>query len=221
MGRAVAWFPLVGTLIGVITAATLLVAEQLWPRVVAVLLALIIEARLTGAFHEDAVADFCDGMGGGRDPDHTRQIMKDSRIGSYGALGLGLAVGLRACLMYSLDGAIEAALAIVAAATAGRLVAVIAMFATPAVVGASGLGSAISASVRTRDLTLAVVTALPGVVPFAVMAPVQTLCALIGIAVFLLWYRALVIRRIGGSTGDCLGFAAYAGQLLFLMAAAT
>ena len=66
MGRAVAWFPLVGALVGVVTAGVLLLMDELWPRWIAVLIALIVEARLTGAFHEDAVADFCDGVGGGR-----------------------------------------------------------------------------------------------------------------------------------------------------------
>ena len=221
MGRAVAWFPLVGALVGVVTAGVLLLVDELWPRWIAVLIALIVEARLTGAFHEDAVADFCDGVGGGRDPEHARQIMKDSRIGSYGALGLMLAVGLRAGLMYSLDGFRETAVAVVAAATAGRLIAVATMFITPAVPGSQGLGSSVTSSVRPRDFTLAIVTALPGLLPFAVLAPVELFCASIALVVFLLWFRALVIERVGGSTGDCLGFAAYVGQLVILMAAAT
>jgi adenosylcobinamide-GDP ribazoletransferase len=221
LGRAAAWFPLVGALVGAVTAVTMLLTDQWWSRVVAVVVALIVEARLTGAFHEDAVADFCDGVGGGRDPEHTRQIMKDSRIGSYGALGLLLAVGLRAVLMVSLIDPIAAAFAIVAAATTGRLIAVIAMFATPAVAGASGLGSAVTTSVRPRDVALAVVTSLPGLLPFAVIAPIELLGALTAIAVFLVWFRRLVVRRVGGITGDCLGFVVYVGQLLVLMAAAT
>jgi adenosylcobinamide-GDP ribazoletransferase len=221
LGRAAAWFPLVGALVGAVTAGTMLLADQWWPRVVAVVVALIVEARLTGAFHEDAVADFCDGVGGGRDPEHTRQIMKDSRIGSYGALGLMLAVGLRAGLMVSLDSVISAAFAIIAAATAGRLIAVIAMFTMPAVAGSSGLGSAATTTVRPRDVALAVVTSLPGLLPFAVIAPIELLGALIAIGAFLLWFRVLVVKRVGGITGDCLGFAVYVGQLLVLMAAAT
>ena len=63
--RAVAWFPLVGALVGAITAGVAIAAMTLWPTVIAVLLALIVEARLTGAFHEDSIADFCDAFGGG------------------------------------------------------------------------------------------------------------------------------------------------------------
>ena len=218
LGRAVGWFPLVGALVGLATAGTLLLAEQLWPRLVAVLLAFIVEARLTGAFHEDAVADFCDGMGGGRDPNHIRQIMKDSRIGTYGALGLALALALRVALTYSLPLA-QTAFAIIAAATFGRLLAATTMFVVPSGPAIEGLGKDVTSAVRGRDLTIAVLTALPGFLPFAVQSPLAALSALAAAAVFLLWFRSLLIRKIGGSTGDCLGFAAYAGQLLVLMAA--
>jgi adenosylcobinamide-GDP ribazoletransferase len=241
LGRAVGWFPLVGALVGVATAGTLLLAEQVWPRLVAVLLAFIVEARLTGAFHEDAVADFCDGVGGGRDPNHVRQIMKDSRIGTYGALGLVLALALRVALTYSLPLA-QTAFAIIAAATFGRLLAAAAMLVVPAAGGPQspggseprtatenrlspsrpaieGLAKDVTSAVRGRDLTIAVLTALPGFLPFAVQSPLASLSAIAAAAIFLLWFRSLLIRKIGGSTGDCLGFAAYAGQLLVLLAA--
>lgn len=217
LGRAVGWFPLVGALVGVATAGTLLLADQIWPRLVAVLLAFIVEARLTGAFHEDAVADFCDGMGGGRDASHIRQIMKDSRIGSYGALGLGLALALRIALTYSLPPAMTA-FAIIAAATFGRFLAAATLFIIPPAPMGEGLGKDVSTAVRSRDLALAVLTAMPGVLPFAVKSPTALFSTLVAAAIFIVWLRSLLMRKIGGSTGDCLGFAAYVGQLLVLLA---
>ncbi len=234
LGRAVAWFPLIGSLVGAVTAGTMLLASELWSPLVAVVLALIVEARLTGAFHEDAVADFCDGVGGGRDPARVREIMKDSRIGSYGVLGLTLALALRAALTYSLiaGGAnvIAAAFAIVAASTLGRLLAVIAMVTTPPVPSTSvvagptsaskTLGRDVGAGVRTQDVVVALITSLPGLLPFALGASLAMLAAGATAVVFLIWFRALLMRRVGGATGDCLGFAAYVGQLLLLLAAA-
>lgn len=254
LSRAVAWFPLIGALIGTITAATMLLAEQVWPRLVAVLLALAVEARLTGAFHEDAVADFCDGVGGGRDPAHARQIMKDSRIGSFGAVGLTLGIALRAALMYSLDSAL-ATFAIIAASTFGRLLAVISMAITPPAPSAaieaapaarpnaeppraadhkpaaasgtvtgnlparSSLAKSVTSNMRPSDVALAFVTALPGLIPLAFISPSSlAFAALAGLA-FTLWFRPFLVRHVGGSTGDCLGFAAYVGQLLLLLAA--
>jgi cobalamin synthase len=303
LGRAVAWFPLVGAVVGSITAGTMLLAEQVWPRLVVVIVALVIEALITGAFHEDAVADFCDGVGGGRNPEHVRQIMKDSRIGSYGALGLTLGVSLRAALMYALAESLTLP-AIIAAATLGRLTAVAVMATTPpaptaergpnvaasplpcasvagrgtnaaaspaplapiagepnvaadslspasrahrsfgvapnppspaSAAGRAGkpaanptsiasfaptsLASTFGRGIRTRDVALAFAMALPGLLPFALAAPLRLLCAVLATITFLLWFRPLVMREVGGATGDCLGFAVYAAQLLLLLAA--
>ena len=218
LGRAVAWYPFVGAVIGAITAATLLLTEHLWPRIVAVLLALVVEARITGAFHEDAVADFCDGVGGGRDPAHARQIMKDSRIGAFGALGLLFALALRVTLLYSLDDA-TAAFAIIAAATFGRLFTVIVMITIAPAPGTSGLASHVTSAIRGRDVVLACLISVAGVLPFALIAQMAALFAALAAALFLIWFRSLLIRRVGGTTGDCLGFAAYAGQLIVLLAA--
>lgn len=221
--RAVGWFPLVGTLIGAITAAVTLGAAPLWPAYIAVAIALIVEIRLTGAFHEDAVADFCDGFGGGQRAEDILRIMKDSRIGSYGTIGLTLALGLRAAATVALlesSTTLHAAIAIVAAATFGRVVVVATMASVrPAPIG-KGLAKDIVGGIGPRTVTLAVLTALPGLVAFLLVNPVATLLACGAALGFVIWFRSLLLRRLGGSTGDCLGFAAYAGQLLLLLAAA-
>jgi len=220
--RAVGWFPLVGALVGTITAVVALAANALWPAVVAVLIALAVEARLTGAFHEDAVADFCDAFGGGLTTEDVRRIMKDSRIGSYGAMGLVLAIGLRAALTVTTLEVMTPAMAaatIIAAATFGRLTVVALMTIVAPAPGGGGLAKDVSSGVDVRTLTFALVGAGPGVAAFAVSAPQALLAACAGSGLFLIWFRALLLRRIGGSTGDCLGFAAYAGQLILLLAA--
>ena len=89
---AVVFFPLVGGLVGGVTGSIIFGASQVWSPFVAVIIALVIEAMITGAFHEDAVADCCDGFGGGWTRADILRIMSDSRIGSFGALGLMLAV---------------------------------------------------------------------------------------------------------------------------------
>lgn len=230
LGKAVGWFPLVGAFVGAVTAGTMLAAEQVWPRIVAVLLALVVEARLTGAFHEDAVADFCDGVGGGRDPGHIRQIMKDSRIGSYGALGLVLAVALRAALVFLLPASpMFVFVAIVAASSFGRLLAVVAMGIIPSPAderasaspagASSSLAKDIGSMLPVSALVVAAVTTALALVPFALRAPLAVSAAIVVAVVFLVWLRALLLRKIGGGTGDCLGFAVYVGQLIVLLAA--
>lgn len=218
--RATSWFPLVGTLIGCITAAIALAAAQIWLAIVAVFTALAVEAWLTGAFHEDAVADFCDGFGGGRSADDVRRIMKDSRIGSYGTLGLLLAVGLRAVATAAAITTLDAALAaatIIGAATFGRWLVVVLMVIIEPAPGGGGLAKDVAGEVGMRGLGLATLTAVPGLLALAVMAPLSLLASCVAAGLFLVWFRGLLLRRIGGSTGDCLGFAAYVGQLMVLM----
>jgi adenosylcobinamide-GDP ribazoletransferase len=220
--RAVVWFPLVGALVGVITAGIAVAANAVWPAYVAVPIALAIEALVTGAFHEDAVADFCDGFGGGQSATDIHRIMKDSRIGSYGSVGLLLALGLRAALMIAALSAmppIMAAAVMIASATFGRLLVLVMMALVAPAPGAPGLAKDIAAGVGAGTLAGALIAAAPGLAPLAALHPAALLGAVAAALIFVLWFRRLLIRRLGGSTGDCLGFAAYVGQLILLMAA--
>ena len=88
-----------------------------------------------------------------------------------------------------------------------------------AAASSAGLANDITAGIRTRDVAFAFLLAMPGLMPFAYGAPLRLLSALLATSIFLVWFRALILRRLGGTTGDCLGFAAYVGQLLLLMAA--
>lgn len=216
--RAPVWFPMVGTLVGCMTAAVLFAANLLWALPVAVLLALAFEAWMTGAFHEDAVADFCDAMGGSRDRETTMRIMKDSRIGSYGALGVVFAVALRAALLITMPLPLLAP-ALIGSACFGRALAVAAMILIPPPEEGQGLAAKVGQPGHLSPLSVAL-AALPGLLPFALVAPLALAAATILSMLFLIWLRALLLRRLGGVTGDCLGFAAYAGQLILLLAAA-
>lgn len=215
--RAVAWFPAVGGLVGLIGAGVVLAGEALWPRAVTVLILLIVEARLTGAFHEDAVADFCDGMGGGQTPERIREIMKDSRIGSYGALGLMLAVGLRAALVIALPAGFFIP-ALVASTAFGRWVAVAMMVSVPPLDQPGSLAKDIGQRPGLTILSAATLLALPFLLPLAAMMSGAALAGG-GAAslIFIVWFRHFLRRHLGGVTGDCLGFAVYAGQLILLL----
>lgn len=226
LARSVVWFPVVGALVGAVTAAVILLAEQFWPRAIAVIVALILEARLTGAFHEDAVADFCDGFGGGMTPQRIHEIMKDSRIGSYGAVGLGLTMALRASLLIALPTALILP-ALLASASFGRWLAVAVMATTApfeptgpnAGEQAAGLGKDVGARTNTAQWLAATGLTLPFMVPF-LLARAAPMGLAIGVAImFVLWFRHFLLRHLGGVTGDCLGFAVYVGQILILLAA--
>lgn len=218
LARAMAWLPAVGSLIGLVTAGVFAAAGLVWPLPVAALVALAAEALLTGAFHEDAVADFCDAFGGTARGAEALRIMKDSRIGTYGTLGLGLAVALRISAIVALP--LDLALpAILGAATAGRLWAVLLAAMVAPVAGGAGM-AARAGLVPPRRVLLACLLSLPGLAPIAVLRPAVVLAGGLFGALFLVWLARFVQRRIGGSTGDCLGFAAYIAQLTLLLAVA-
>jgi hypothetical protein len=84
------------------TAAGHAAAAQLWPPAVAALLSTALGILLTGAFHEDGFADVCDGMGGGYTAERTLEIMKDSRVGAFGAIGIMLMLALKVAALASL-----------------------------------------------------------------------------------------------------------------------
>lgn len=101
--RVVELWPFVGWLTGGIMAGTLWLTAEFLPVQTAVLLALIARLLVTGALHEDGLADFCDGFGGGTSRDKILSIMKDSHIGTYGVIGLLLYFGLMWSLLATLS----------------------------------------------------------------------------------------------------------------------
>ena len=101
LNRATVFFPLIGWLVGGLTAAVYGGAALLWPPVVALLLSTVAGILLTGAFHEDGLADVCDGLGGGWTTARILEIMKDSRVGTYGLVGLSLTLAAKVAALHT------------------------------------------------------------------------------------------------------------------------
>jgi adenosylcobinamide-GDP ribazoletransferase len=218
LNRGRIYFPLVGGLVGLGTAGVIVAASYVWHIWLAVALGLIWEAWLTGAFHEDAVADFCDAFGGGWTREQIRDILKDSRIGSYGALGLALAVFVRAGALAPLP-ALELLAAGAASGALGRWLGLLVAALVPAPPDQPGLARTLGQSLTGREVALGFLVAVPAVVPLALLEPIRTAAVPVALVLFLCWFVPYVRRRLGGATGDCLGFACYVGQLIVLLAA--
>ncbi|MEZ0236920.1 MAG: adenosylcobinamide-GDP ribazoletransferase, partial [Methylophilaceae bacterium] len=92
LNRASRYFPLVGVIVGLVAALVYLAAKLVFPQEVAVLASIAATLWLTGAFHEDGLADAADGLGGGWEKEQVLTIMQDSRLGSYGALAMIMAL---------------------------------------------------------------------------------------------------------------------------------
>jgi len=203
IARSAPYFPVVGWVVGAVSAAAFLVASQFWPGLPAAVIAVAAGLLVTGGFHEDGLADTADGLGGGRTSARRLEIMKDSRIGSYGALALWSVLTLKAVLLASLP-PWQGALALLLIHGAGRAAAPVVMASLTYVRGANEakLGPSPMA-VRPYEAAIAVVLGLAPIVfwPSATQAVAGLLLAAIGAGGL-----ALVSRRlIGGFTGDVLG----------------
>ena len=103
LNHASRYFPAVGWLVGIFTACLFSTLEIAFPKTIAVLFSLLFAILLTGAFHEDGLLDTTDGLGGGWSKDQKLEIMKDSRIGTYGAITLWFALTFKFILLAEID----------------------------------------------------------------------------------------------------------------------
>lgn len=199
---AAAWaFPLVGLIVGGIAGGVLYIAAatEISP-IACAFVALAVQVLVTGALHEDGLADVADGLGG-RDRAHTLDIMRDSRIGAYGVLALVFSIGLRAVMIAGIPGPGFACLTMIAAAVLSRAM-------LPAVMHAMrpARPDGLSHDGGTPDLRIAGAAAVLGAIGLFTMLPLSVALAaavvsLVLVGGVLLWAH----RKLGGQTGDVLG----------------
>lgn len=217
ISRSARFFPLVGQLVGAICAAVLFAASQVWPPAVAALLAVAAGVLITGGFHEDGLADTADGLGGGQTPERRLEIMKDSRIGSYGALALGLTLALKVVALASLP-PIAGALSLLAAHGLARGAAVVAMAILPYARGLDlSKWKPSPTGLSAGEVAVALVVAAW---PLALL-PLDWSGVGLALGALLALGPALAARRlIGGQTGDVLGAVEQMFELGFLLGVA-
>ncbi len=208
--------PLVGVLVGACGAAVLGVAS--WssvPPVAAALLAILAQCFATGGFHEDGLADVADGFGGGYDRAAKLEIMKDSRVGTYGALAVVFSVALRASALAALPIG-GATMGLVAAGAVSRAAIVVLVRrlepARPEGLGARSGRPSSSMLVAALFVALVATVLALGVGPSVV--PLVTGAASVGLLI------VVARRQIGGYTGDVLGAGQQVCDTAFLLALA-
>lgn len=216
LDRGLKYFPLAGLIVGAISAAVLLAASLLWSGALPALLAIAAGIAATGAFHEDGFADFFDCMGGA-----TREarlaIMKDSRLGTFGATALGMDIALKVFALAALAPAVAAA-ALIAAHAGGRFASICFLRLLPYAGDAStAKAKPLGTTIGGLGFIVAACFALPPL--FLLSFPANLVACLAGFAAasFIAW-RAK--RLLGGFTGDVLGAIEQAYEIAFLLAVA-
>ncbi|MDB5732555.1 MAG: cobalamin-5-phosphate synthase CobS [Variovorax sp.] len=223
-----AHFPGVGWLVGGVGAAVFTLAQAGLPgaagALAAALLSTVATALFTGAFHEDGLADMADGLGGSADRARALEIMKDSRIGAFGAIALALALGLKVALLATLagQGAAAVASAIVGAHVLSRLAPLFLIRGLP-YVGDSGASKAkpLADAIGGGALAVGVAWSIPALVPVALaQGAIKTIAMVLACTLAAGWMARLLWRRLGGFTGDGLGATQQVCELAIYLALA-
>lgn len=212
LNKATRFFPLVGVIVGGLGALIFWVSSLVLPVLLAVILSTAATIFITGAFHEDGFADFCDGFGGGYTTEKIITIMKDSRIGTYGAVGLLLLI-LTKIFSISEIHFDKIPLLLIAAHGFSRVMPVIVIFTSGYVrdditskikpIGKKG---------STTDLISAIFFGAGALLFFPWKFSVAIV--LLSLIVMLI-FRRYITKKIGGYTGDCLGALQQITEIVF------
>jgi len=209
--------PLVGIVVGLAGAITFSVVLA-WhvPLLLAAVLTLAVTTVLTGALHEDGLADVADGFGGGATRERKLEIMRDSRIGTYGVCALILSFLLRVFAIAELGDNATVLPALIAAHAGGRACIPVFMQIVPPA-RADGLSADAGAPSSAVSLAAALIGAMALVACLGIKAAIVALLLLVAVGVCIAW---LCWRQIQGQTGDVLGALEQAGEMIVLLVAA-
>lgn len=202
LNRSTRYFPFIGWIVGGIGAAVFYGLQYVFPPELAILLSMLVTIFVTGAFHEDGFADFCDGFGGGYTRERILTIMKDSRIGTYGSIGL---VGILASKFMSLHSLDVAGIPVVLLAghSLSRLMPILVIYTSEySREDATSKTKPIGKKGKGFDFILALFFGLA----FLIFIPMTYSLAILPVLLLTSYiFRRYITRKIGGYTGDCLG----------------
>jgi len=214
--RAINYWAVIGWLTAAVMAGVLWCAAQILPPSVAVVIAILSRVLLTGALHEDGLADFLDGFGGGTTTERTLRIMKDSHIGAYGVLGLIFYI----LILFTLLNSMSVGNACVAILIADPLCKLISSQITRFLTYARTEETSKARIVYTKATITALATSVVfGIAPLILLGnmPQVLFPTALAILTFLLLVF-LMKRKINGYTGDCCGAMFLICELIFYLA---
>ncbi|MEM1298301.1 MAG: adenosylcobinamide-GDP ribazoletransferase [Pseudomonadota bacterium] len=200
LARSAQYFPLIGVLVGLITGGVFYAASQVLHGYLAAGLAILAGILVTGALHEDGLADCADGIWGGATRERALEIMRDSRVGTYGACALVATLCLRGMALFDVE-PIEGLIMLIVAHAVSR-----AMIPPVLVSGryarTRGLASSVAEGVSTTGAALALVLAFGVAMIAGPVAAIAGFAAAMVAAGVMLW---VLVGKLGGYTGDGLG----------------
>ncbi|TWI60342.1 cobalamin-5'-phosphate synthase [Pseudoduganella lurida] len=212
------YFPLVGLVVAAIVAGVYWCAALVLPPAVTVLLSTAAGIYATGAFHEDGFADTCDGLGGGMTRERALEIMKDSRIGAYGAIGMVLLLAVKCAALAHLP-PLATVGALLVAHPLSRLMAASLIWRMD-YARAEGKAKPMAQQMTGAEFAIAAACCLPPLLLACWLGWLAWSAIAIGLLAMLLatWWCARKFQvRLGGYTGDCLGAVQQLAEAVFYL----
>ncbi|MER8848161.1 MULTISPECIES: adenosylcobinamide-GDP ribazoletransferase [Mesorhizobium] len=207
--------PIAGLVVGLISAIVFATAERFGLAIgSSAALALVATVATTGCLHEDGLSDVADGFGGGKSRGRKLEIMRDSRIGAYGAVALALSLLIRWSALSQVVEPTQALFALVAAHAASRGVLGAFMHLLP-----PARSDGLSAGAGTVSLETAIAGAVLGAIPLLLLGLGGATAALILLGLFFAAFHALCLNQIEGQTGDTVGALQQLSEIAVLLIA--
>lgn len=214
LNQSTRYFPLMGWIVGGLTAITFWGAAFFFSKEVALILSFVVGVLTTGAFHEDGFADVCDAFGGGWTKEKILEIMKDSRLGTYGVVGTLLIYLLRFFLLMSIDITLIP-LVIIGGATLSRFCATTFIYTHNYVrENEDSKAKPLAKQMSIQNLLIAMIFGLSGLLVFQ---SYYIFILLIPAYITKYFLSRYFQKWIGGYTGDCLGATQQVCEIVFYM----
>jgi adenosylcobinamide-GDP ribazoletransferase len=213
LARSMAFFPCVGLLIGLLLTLAYYLFSFLLPRPIVLWLTIGLLALLTRGLHLDGFADTVDGLASGGTKEKILEVMRDSRIGAFGVIGLILLIGAKYLALDQIPNA-SIYYSLILMAVTGRNSMVLVCYRSPYARSGEGLAKPFTENLGSREIAISSVSAFGIALLFM---GIKGILVFLGVCIFSLAYRFFFIKKLGGVTGDIFGAANEVAELLCLI----
>ncbi len=214
LNKSTRYFSLVGILVGLISGSIYLISSLLFSNEIALILSMVASVWTTGAFHEDGFADVCDGFGGGWTKDKILTIMKDSRVGTYGIVGIIFILSLKFLTLNELPPE-HIFLIIISGHSISRFIATLLIYQYPYVRDTDD--SKAKPAANNMPMDSLIFSAFFGLLPLVFFQNNLVFLVLIPLVLTFWWMGSFFKKWIGGQTGDCAGSLQQLSEVIFYL----
>jgi adenosylcobinamide-GDP ribazoletransferase len=214
LNKSSKYFTLVGLLLGALCGFSFFLAALIFSKTIAILLSMAISLLLTGAFHEDGLADVCDGFGGGWTKEKILDIMKDSRVGTFGLVGLGLTLAIKFAALNELPTYLMTAV-LISGHAISRLTSVTLIFTEE--YAREDLLSKAKPLATEMSIGNYLIATFFGLAPLLLLQNYWVFLTIIPLIIVKIYLTSYFNKWIGGYTGDCLGAVQQIAEVVFYL----